>query len=361
MLRLPTALMGMMLFLTSFASFAQDTTAAAQAEEPLKVAVRVNAPFVIDQQGDLEGLSIQLWQDIATQLNRPYELYPMPLNELLQEVEAGNYDVGVGALTVTAERESVLDFSQPFHNAGLAIAVPNRPTSTWWAVTKRFVSLEFLQVILVLAGVLFIAGALVWVFERRENPEEFSEQPLKGLGAGFWWAAVTMTTVGYGDKSPRSLPGRVVSLIWMFTCVIIISSFTASIASSLTVSQFQSKVSSASDLDNARVATLTGSATAKWLEQQNIGYEGFTDLDNALGKLQQGNLDAVIYDEPILRYSLRSNALNNVRLLPDRVLPQDYGFVLPQGSQLREPLNRELLKVVQSPSWHQSLQRYLGD
>ncbi|RXS41402.1 transporter substrate-binding domain-containing protein [Idiomarina sp. 29L] len=332
----------------------------AQPEEPLKVAVRVNAPFVIEKNGDYQGLAVTLWENVATQLERPYELHPVSLNNLLTGVEAGKYDIGIGALTITSQRESVIDFSQPFHNAGLAVAVPSNNTSTWWAVTKRFVSFEFLKVILVLSGVLFVAGALVWFFERKENPEEFSEQPINGLGSGFWWAAVTMTTVGYGDKSPRSLGGRVVSLIWMFTCVIIISSFTASIASSLTVSQFQSKVSSASDLPNARVATLGNSATAAWLEQQNIGYESFTDLNAALKKLNAGQLDAVVYDEPILRYSMRTNALNNIRLLPERVLPQDYGFALPQGSELREPLNRALLDTVQSAQWRSELQRYLG-
>lgn len=330
----------------------------------LKVAVRVNAPFIMSSgdpaNGEYNGLAMQLWQDIAGDLGRPYSLHPMPLNQLLTEVEAGNYDIGIGALTITAQREETLDFTQPFHNAGLAIAVPSNNTSTWWAVTKRFVSLEFLQVIVILAGILFIAGALVWLFERRQNPDEFSAHPIKGLGSGFWWAAVTMTTVGYGDKSPRSVGGRIVSLIWMFTCVIIISSFTASIASSLTVSQFQSKVTSQADLPNARVATIKNSATARWLEQQNIGFQGFNDLSQALTQLDQGSLDAVVYDEPILRYSMRSNAINNVRLLPDRVLPQDYGFVLPQGSELREPLNRELLRRIQSQAWRQSLQRYLG-
>ncbi|MGM0526484.1 MAG: transporter substrate-binding domain-containing protein [Pseudomonadota bacterium] len=336
------------------------STAADTQASPLKVAVRVNAPFVMKNDEQYDGLAMQLWQDIATQLDRPYELYPLPLDELMVGVEAGKYDIGIGALTITAQREQVLDFSQPFHNAGLAIAVPSNNTSTWWAVTKRFFSLEFLQVILILAGVLCLAGTLVWIFERKKNPEEFSSNPIKGLGSGFWWAAVTMTTVGYGDKSPRSFGGRAISLLWMFTCVIIISSFTASIASSLTVSQFQSKVSNTSDLSKARVATLGNSATAKWLEQQNIGYESFSRLNDALNKLDNGQLDAVIYDEPILRYSLRSQALNNIRLLPDRVLPQDYGFVLPQGSALREPVNRELLKVIQSQAWRDSLGNYLG-
>ncbi|WP_404400736.1 transporter substrate-binding domain-containing protein [Idiomarina seosinensis] len=342
--------------LASFSAMAQTI----DKEEPLTVAVRVNAPFVMETENGYEGLAIQLWKEIAEQLDQPYQFEPMGLNAVIDGVEQGHYDVGIGALTVTADREQRLDFSQPFHNGGLAIAVPSQNTSTWWAVAKRFASVEFLTILLILAVVLLIAGALVWLFERRLNTEEFPSKPVQGLGSGFWWAAVTMTTVGYGDKSPRSLGGRIVSLVWMFTCVIIISSFTASIASSLTVSQFQSKVSASSDLPHARVATLANSATAKWLHQQNIGFESFTDLETALNRLESGRLDAVIYDESILRYSVRSQALNDIRLLPERVLPQDYGFVLPQGSKLREPLNQELLRVVQSAEWRQLKESYLG-
>ena len=46
--------------------------------------------------------------------------------------------------------------------------------------------------------VLFGVGTLIWILERRKNPEHFSPIPVKGLGSAFWWSAVTMTTVGYG-------------------------------------------------------------------------------------------------------------------------------------------------------------------
>jgi hypothetical protein len=40
------------------------------------------------------------------------------------------------------------------------------------------------------------AGAIVWLLERRKNPEMFGGGTVRGVGHGIWWAIVTLTTVG---------------------------------------------------------------------------------------------------------------------------------------------------------------------
>jgi len=47
----------------------------------------------------------------------------------------------------------------------------------------------------------------------------------------FWWAIVTMTTVGYGDYSPETLEGRLFAVFIMFTGITLVSLLTASISS----------------------------------------------------------------------------------------------------------------------------------
>lgn len=354
------------LFLLSLSASANTAIVAddelALPEETLQVAVRVGAPFIIERaDGSYGGITIELWERIADELGLDFEYQPADLESLLSGMRDMQYDVGLGPLTVTAERERFLDFSQPFHNAGLAIALRQQDTPGWWAVAQRFFTTEFASVMLALAAILLLSGVLLWIFERKYNSEEFSQDPVKGIGSGFWWAAVTMTTVGYGDKSPRTLGGRVISLIWMFTCVIIISSFTASIASSLTVNQLSSKIDGPGELDRVRVGTLPNSFTSDYLDQRYINYRPYSTLPEALEGLADNEIDAVVYDAPLLNYQLRQRFGSDLMLLPNTFMPQNYAITMTEGSQLVEPVNRALLDVTSSPEWQRLLDNYLGN
>jgi voltage-gated potassium channel len=50
------------------------------------------------------------------------------------------------------------------------------------------------------------------------------------IGSGLWWAVQTVTTVGYGDKVPRTTEGRLVATVVMVTGLGFLSVVTASIS-----------------------------------------------------------------------------------------------------------------------------------
>jgi len=81
------------------------------------------------------------------------------------------------------------------------------------------------KVVLGITFLVFVGAILENLFESGEN-KQFS-----ALGDAIWWAVVTMTTVGYGDKVPITPGGRVIGIIIMFMGMALISVFTATISS----------------------------------------------------------------------------------------------------------------------------------
>lgn len=327
----------------------------------LVIATKESPPFAMkDDEGHWSGLAIDLWRGIADDLGVKYTFHETSLHDVLAGVTSRKYDAGVAAVTITSEREQTLDFSQPYYVTGLGIAVPNQQQSSWVQLLKQFVSMAFLKAVMGLIVLLLIAGFLVWLFERRRNPEQFAEGPGKGLLAGFWWAAVTMTTVGYGDKAPATVGGRLVGLVWMFTSIIVISGFTAAIASSLTLGQLQGPVQGPGDLGNVRVGAVQDSTSTEYLKSHRVTYTGYTSSAEALAALNQGKLDAVVYDEPILRYQIKQKYHGRLFVLPGVFYQQYYGIALPDNSPLREQLNQSLLNHINGQAWRDEVNRYLG-
>ena len=335
---------------------AQDTT------RTLVVGTKEAPPFAIRQpDGTWGGISITLWEQIAEELDLSYEWQERDLQGLLEGAEDGSLDVAVAALTVTAEREEDLDFSHPFYASGLGIAVRVEEGGRWLSVIRGFLSVAFLKVVGVLVLLLLLVGLVIWVVERRHNPEHFGGSPAQGIGSGFWWSAVTMTTVGYGDKAPVTAAGRIIGLIWMFTAIIIISSFTAAIASSLTFSQFRHAVEGPGDLRDVRIGTVPNSVSDEYLQAQHIPAQAYDSPVAALAALDAGEIKAFVYDAPILRYLINSRGGTSVEVLPGTFQEQYYAIAFPSGSALLEPVNRSLLEQVDAPAWQDVLYRYLGE
>lgn len=336
------------------------TVHASENNEMLTVATRHIPPFAIKHEdGSWSGITIELLEHIAKQVGFEYQLREMGLKEMLDAVEHQEVDIAAAALTITSDREQRMDFTHPFLSSGLAIATPLKSGQGWLAVTQRFFSQRFLQVVTGLMGLLLLVGILVWLFERRRN-SQFGGHPAQGIGSGLWWSAVTMTTVGYGDKTPMTFGGRVVALVWMFASIIIISSFTAAIATALTIGELGGKVQGKDDLPRARIASVADSTSTDYLKGANLSFRAKDNLQEALDVLNTGSVDAVVYDAPILRYQVTQEYSEQLHVLPGSFARQDYGLALVSSSNLREDINQVILEVLSSSEWQDILFRYLG-
>ena len=176
-----------------------------------------------------------------------------------------------------------------------------------------------------------------------------------------WWAAVTLTTVGYGDKVPRTLGGRMIGLIWMFAGLFIIAGFTAAVTSALTLTELRARINGPADLSRIKVATVEESTSADYLRSRHIKFTAHPDVDTALASLIANQCDAVVYDAPILKYQTYQNHSGEAFVLPVTFERQNYAFALPSDSLLREPINRVLLRQTSSPKWDDLLATYFGE
>lgn len=329
---------------------------------PLKIGITEVPPFVMQtEDGRWEGISIDLWEEVAAGMNREFEWVPMSFNELLNATENGEIDVAVGALTMTADRESRFDFSHPFYQTGLSIAVPPVPEQSLLASLGALMSWQFLSVVLALGALLLAVGFLLWLVERRRNPEQFGGSAAEGIGSSFWWAAVTMTTVGYGDKAPVSFAGRLIALVWMFAGLIMVASFTAAITSSLTVSNLRTGIEGVDDLPGKVVATIGQTASQRYLEEQRIRYQPYPDLTSAMISVAEGKSDAIVYDRPLMQYRNQQLGQQRLTILPGVFAEQLYALALPDGSPLRASVSQQILRVTESDDWAAIQAAYLGN
>jgi len=330
-----------------------------QADSTLLVGVKHSPPFIIkSDNGNYTGISIALWESIAADLGVQYEYREYDLQHLLDAVRNKEVDLSINPLTVTSHRAEELSFTQPFYITNLSIATNKKSENELFLFIKKFFSWEFFASVFLLVVVLLIFGMMVWVFERKKNQEEFGSG-IKGIGHALWWSAVTMTTVGYGDKTPRTLGGRIVALIWMFTAIIIISGFTASIASSLTVNSLETSIKSPRDLKKVNTVTVQASSGAEYLENRNIDHFTVGTLKEGLEKLSNENADAIVYDEPLLRYMINSQNLDNkLAIIPNKFFIQYYSFALPKHSQWEEIINPILLDKINGVAWKATLSEF---
>ncbi|KAK9303879.1 hypothetical protein QLX08_004603 [Tetragonisca angustula] len=331
---------------------------------------------------------------------------------LIGDLAKGETDMVVASLTMTSEREEVIDFVAPyFEQSGILIVMrkPVRKPSLF-----KFMTVLKVEVWLSIVGALTLTGIMIWILDkyspysarnnRRLYPYPCREFTLK---ESFWFALTSFTPQG-GGEAPKALSSRtLVAAYWLFV-VLMLATFTANLAAFLTVERMQSPVQSLEQL--ARQSRINYTVVA------NSGqHQYFMNMKNAEDKLytvwkeitlnstsdqvayrvwdypikeQYGHIlqaitqvgpvasskegfqkviesenaeFAFIHDSAEIKYEVTRNC--NLTEVGEVFAEQPYAIAVQQGSHLQEEISRKILdlqkdryfETLASKYWNQTL------
>ncbi|XP_066921300.1 uncharacterized protein [Clytia hemisphaerica] len=243
-----------------------------------------------------EGLFKDILNLIITDIcqNCSQILFDMPpannSKEVEDQVEANQTDFGC-PMYGSKEQESFRDF--PFipivESPGVAFFVKDIKQTSSPLLGSLTGSWPILVMTLLLASV---SGIIIWFLDTIQNPDEFPQSFLQGSWEGFWWAFITMTTVGYGDKAPRSFSARLFGVFWILVGLVIISTFTATITTVLTTTTLTSETK----LYGTRVGALNNSEEFRLGVKRNADIQEYNSIREIIQALQRDEIQGALLD-----------------------------------------------------------------
>ncbi len=203
-------------------------------------------------------------------------------------------------------------------------------------------------------------GVAMWVVERPMRSLNH-DSAVASVRDGVYWAVVTLTTVGYGDKTPKTTGGRLIAVLWMLVSVALVSILSTSIISKMTADRVAAGLPlTEADLGGRRLAAVANSSGAEYLGQRHLRYAPFDDLPAALAALERGQGDAVVNSIGALQYSVATRFKGTIEAPRGVLEPAYMAVALPPGSALKKPLNRALVEITASQEWRRVEDSYFA-
>lgn len=200
--------------------------------------------------------------------------------------------------------------------------ITRKPKSVFVRVVKS--SLDLYPLLTVVLLLVVITGFFAWLMETWSNKEEFPREFMTGWFEGFWWSFISMTTVGYGDKIPRSFPARLFSIIWIVTGV----SFFGIITATLTTILTKENSPSAPTMSGANVGLIRHRSLDEYVIARNGGnpkynngmFLTYFEIDSLINKLRNKSIDGFLLDKYTMKdFESTANDIENEPTFSERV------------------------------------------
>jgi ABC-type amino acid transport substrate-binding protein len=322
---------------------AVDVARAAQVDDGVTDEVTVVAfevePFVVRSGEVPGGIMFDVWEQVAAELGLSYTVvWVDSLDELGGLLTDGGADVAVAPLSSTSEREDTFDFSTPVVASGPAFGVHQRAENPITLAGALF-SRDTLRLLLWSGLGLLLLGHLMWFVDRRSADSDLADTYVRGVWDGVWWATVTVTTVGYGDTSPKTTASRLVAMLAMLGSLLLVGAFVSEVTTALQAGRAATVVADVRDLEGRPVGVVENSSAAAFLDERGVTTVDHPSQTEAFAAVASGDLDVVVADAYTLAavggdYGLRSTG----QPLYDEFI----AFGLRDGDEVRDAVNAAL-------------------
>ena len=286
----------------------EDGGGGAGEETVLRVATKPLPPFVfVDEDQQVSGFSVDYWDEVAARLDISTEwVVEETVAEIIELAENDEVDAAIAGISITREREAVIDFSQPYYNSGHQIVTTaSGGSSTFATLASLVVSGTFLVPLIVLVGLVIIVSHLVWFFERGHHSDDFPYGYREGIGEALWWSTVSVITGGEAVKNINTALSRLIAIFWMLVGLFLLAFVTARATSVLTVAELESGIAGLDDLSGRSIGTVQETATVAFLRDEvGVIAREYPDLESAFDALVDEDLDAVVFDAPVVSYTV---------------------------------------------------------
>ncbi|KAL8574342.1 hypothetical protein ACOMHN_059138 [Nucella lapillus] len=285
-------------------------------------------------------------------------------NGMVGELVRHEADMAIAPLTITADRERVVDFTKPFMSLGISIMI-KRPINHKAHVFSFMDPLSYeIWMCIVFA---YIGVSVVLFLVSRFSPNEWhlsGEHAITNdfsISNSLWFSLGAFMQQGC-DISPRSMSGRIVGSVWWFFTLIIISSYTANLAAFLTVERMLTPIDSAEDLakqTDIQYGTIESGSTASFFmnSQVQIYQRMWAYMTSATPsvfvKTIEEGIQRVRKSNGKYAFLLESttNDYHNQRKPCDTMMvgqnlnSNGFGIATPIGSEMKDRLNFAVLEL----------------
>ncbi|KAI8761788.1 glutamate receptor subunit protein GluR4, partial [Biomphalaria glabrata] len=284
-------------------------------------------------------------------------------NGVIGELIKHDADIAIAPLTITSDREKVLDFTKPFMSLGISLMI-KKPVETDPHVFSFMRPLS--QEIWLCTIFAFIGVSVVLFLVSRFSSEEWqvdSESKLENdftIGNSLWFSLGAFMQQGC-DVLPKSVSGRIVTSVWWFFTLIIISSYTANLAAFLTTQRMSGSIRSAEDLvkqTEIKYGPYRGGSTYMFFNQTTVSlYQRMwsfmtsqpdvfvKDNDEGIKRVRESNGQYVYLIESTLNEYYSSRLPCDTMKAGNNLDSKGYGIATPMGSDIRDKLTLSILQL----------------